>query len=69
MTRIKDTITRYPASLKTAQQQQQIQKQDELGCLLFSIGSANSGTKLHGEDEKEKLYFPLLKSVKHQKAL
>ena len=35
---------------------QQIQKQDELGCLLFSIGSANSGTTLHRGDEKEKLY-------------
>ena len=39
----------------------------KLGCLLFSIGSLNSGTTLHGGIEEEKLYFSLLKSVKHKK--
>ena len=34
---------------------------------LFSIGSSNSGTMLHGGMGEEKLYFPLWKSVKHQK--
>ena len=34
---------------------------------LFSIGGSNSGTMLHGGMGEEKLYFPLWKSVKHQK--
>ena len=38
----------------------------KLGCLLFSIGSSNSGT-MQGMGE-EKQYFSLLKSVKCQKA-
>ena len=38
----------------------------KLGCLLFSIGSSNSGTTLHGWDAGKKRYFPLLKSVKRQ---
>lgn len=47
-----------------------IQKQDELGCLLFSIDSPNSGTTFHGwNGEGKAFYFPLLKSVKRQKAL
>ena len=42
----------------------------KLGCLLFSIGSWSSGTTLHEGDAmgKEKLYCPLWKSVKGQKA-
>ena len=48
----------------------------KLGCLLFSTGSLNSGTTLHGMMDGlggggggggRKLYFPLLKSVKCQK--
>ena len=41
----------------------------KLGCLLFSIGSSNGGTKLHGGDGGGKAFFPLLKSVKRQKPL
>ena len=40
----------------------------KLGCLLFSIGSSNSVTTLHGGMGVEKLYFRLLKTVKRQKA-
>ena len=40
----------------------------KLGCLLFSTGSSNSGTTLHGGDGEGKLYYTLLKSVKRQKA-
>ena len=42
----------------------------KLGCLLFSIGSSSSGTTLHGGDAmgEEKLYCPLWKSVKRQRA-
>ena len=39
----------------------------KLGCLLFSKGSSNSGTTLHGGEGKKELYFPLLRSVKRQK--
>ena len=35
---------------------------------MFSIGSLNIGTTLHGGDGEEKLYFALLKSVKRKKA-
>ena len=41
----------------------------KLGCSLFSIGSSNGGTKLHGGDGGRKAFFPLLKSVKRQKPL
>ena len=40
----------------------------KLGCLLFSIGSSNSVTTLHGGMGVENLYFRLLKTVKRQKA-
>ena len=40
----------------------------KLGCLLFSTGSSNSGTTLHGGNGVGKLYYTLLKSVKHNKA-
>ena len=36
----------------------------KLGCLLFSIGSSNSGTTLLVEDGGGKALFSLLKSVK-----
>ena len=39
-----------------------------LGFLLFSIGSSDSSTALHGGDRGGKAYFPLLKSVNRQKA-
>ena len=44
----------------------------KLGCLLFSTGSLNSGTTLHGMMDGwggggRKLYFPLLQSVKCRK--
>ena len=38
------------------------------GCLLFSTGSSNSGTTLHGGNGVGKLYYTLLKSVKRNKA-
>ena len=34
------------------------------GGLLFSIGSSNSGTTLHGGDGEEKLYSPLIEVSK-----
>ena len=40
----------------------------KLGCLLFSTGSSNSGTTLHGGNGVGKLYYTLLKSVKRNKA-
>ena len=44
-------------------------KVEQGGYLLSSIGSSNSGTTLHrGDGGRKKLYFPLLKSVKRQKA-
>ena len=30
----------------------------KVGCLLFSIGSSNSGTTLHGGDGEGKAIFP-----------
>ena len=36
----------------------------KLGCLLFSIGSSNSGTTLHGGDGGGKALFPLLEVSK-----
>ena len=39
----------------------------KLECLLFSMGRLNSGTTLHRGDGEEKLYFPILKSVKRKK--
>ena len=40
----------------------------KLGFLLFSWGSSNSGTSLHGRDGEKKLHFPVLKSEKRQKS-
>ena len=40
----------------------------KLECLLFSTGSSNSGTKLHGGDWEGKALLYPLKSVKRQKA-
>ena len=40
----------------------------KLGRLLFSTGSSNSGTTLHGGNGVGKLYCTLLKSVKRNKA-
>ena len=38
------------------------------GACCFYIASSNSGTTLHGGDEGGKALFPLLKSIKRQKA-
>ena len=40
----------------------------KLGCLLFSTGSSNSRTTLHGGDGGGKALYTLLKSVKRNKA-
>ena len=40
----------------------------KLGRLLFSTGSFNSGTALHGGDGKGKVYYTLSKSAKREKA-
>ena len=43
--------------------------QSKLRCLLFSTGSSNSGTTLHGGDREGKLYYTLLKLVNVKKPL
>ena len=40
----------------------------KLGCLLFSIGSSNIGTTLHGGDGGVKAIFPPFEVSKRQKA-
>ena len=42
--------------------------QSKMGCLLFSLGSSNRGTTLHGGDGGGKALFSPLESVKRQKA-